>query len=168
MPKKLKSSSVFLQKVSRLLRVPIFITRMRKSINIPRIISLKKSRKIKKFMLLRHYKYGYVQEYQFSPSNSPFLPYNCRKPINKRRYKDLYSILFIGKCLGMNKAEKEYRGFPLESKVLPAIEDTIAKDLSEQSELSGEDDERSIDERAEKFIERFYEKMRIQRQELLM
>ncbi|XP_071926252.1 uncharacterized protein [Coffea arabica] len=134
MPKKLKSSSAFLQKVSRLLRVHIFITRMRKSINIPRIISLKKSRKIKKFMLLRHYKCGYAQEYQLSPSNSPFLRYNCRKPINKRRYKDLYSILFIGKCL----------------------------------ELSGEDDECSIDERAEKFIERFYEEMRIQRQELLM
>ena len=68
----------------------------------------------------------------------------------------------------MNNEEKEYKGFPLESKVLSAMEDTIAKDLSEQSELSGEDDERSIDERAEKFIERFYEKMRIQRQELLM
>ena len=109
----------------------IFLSRMMISLNIPRIISLKKSRKIKKFMLLRHYKCGYAQEYQLSPSNSPFLRYNCRKPINKRRYKDLYSSLFIGKCLGMNEAEKEYRSFPLVSKVLPAIEDTIAKDLFE-------------------------------------
>ncbi|KAL3510758.1 hypothetical protein ACH5RR_030159 [Cinchona calisaya] len=170
MPKKLKSSTALLQKVSRILKVPILIARMRKSISISGLISLKKSRKIKKLMLLKHYNNGYIQEYQFSPSSSPFLHYHYRKPIKKRRYKDLYSIFFIGKCLGMIKAEKEYRGYPAELKNLPSIENTFARELyHETSELSGEeDDEYSIDERAEKFIERFYEEMRMQKQELLL
>lgn len=170
MPRKLKSSALW-QKVSRFLKFPIFMARMRKSINIPRLISLKKSRKIKKFMLLKHYKYRYVQEYQFSPSNSPFLQYYYREPMKKRRYKDLYSIFLVGKCLGsMTKAKKEYSSYPLELKVLPSNENTVARELSGISELSGEDDddEYSIDERAEKFIERFYEEMRMQRQKLLM
>lgn len=152
-----KKRSPLLQRVSRLLKVPILISRLGKP-----IIPLKKSSwKMKKSMLLRHnYNYGYVKEYEFSPSNSPFIQnyYYRRNPILKKK-GHIGNLLFLGKCLGRKK------NYPLEVKVLPCIENTLIGRGYVSSEFSEEEaDDDSIDERAEKFIEKFYEDMRLQRQ----
>lgn len=167
MPK--KSSPVF-QKVSDLLNMSIFLAKMRKPI-ITRLISLKKAKKMKKFSLLKHYNYGYIQEYEFTPSNTPLLQcYNNRKKsfTKQRSYRDFCSsVLFISKCLGMAKCEGEEtrRRYPvLELEGLASMED--ARELSDFG--NEEDDDNSVDERAEKFIERFYEEIKLQRQESLL
>jgi len=46
-----------LQKLSNLLKVSIFVAKMRKPI-IPKLIFLKKARRLKKFKLLKRYPYG--------------------------------------------------------------------------------------------------------------
>ncbi|KAK4371130.1 hypothetical protein RND71_010605 [Anisodus tanguticus] len=164
MPK--KSSPVF-QKVSNLLNISIFLAKMRKPI-IPRLISLKRSKKMKKFNLLKHYNYGYVQEYEFSPSNTPLLQYyNRKKTLTKQRgYRDFCSVFFISKCLGMANGERdERRRYPvLELEGLGSMED-VARELSEEED---DDDDDTVDERAEKFIERFYEEIKLQREQSLL
>ncbi|CAI9096161.1 OLC1v1032245C1 [Oldenlandia corymbosa var. corymbosa] len=160
--------TVILKKASRLLKVPILVSRMRTSVNIPRLISVQKSsKKMKKFILLRHYNYNYVHEYQFSPSNSPLsLSHSIyRRAAKKRRYEEICSIFPIGNCLGVINKETENRGYPLmELKAVPYIENSITEELYDDSEEDRGDVD-SIDERAEKFIERFYEEIRMQRKE---
>ncbi|GFZ00296.1 hypothetical protein Acr_13g0016950 [Actinidia rufa] len=75
----------------------------------------------------------------------------------------MHSIFFMCKCLGRLRDERGgYGDYPI-LEALPVIEDdVVARDLSEISDSGFEDD--SVDERAERFIERFYEEMRIQRQ----
>ncbi|XP_059288992.1 uncharacterized protein LOC132042483 [Lycium ferocissimum] len=160
MPK--KSSPVF-QKVSNLLNMSIFLAKMKKPI-IPRLISLKKAKKMKKFSLLKHYNYGYVQEYEFSPSNTPLLQYYSRKKslTKQRSYKDVCSVLFISKCLGMANDGEEKRKYP----VLASMEDV--RQFSDFGEEDDDDDDYSVDERADKFIEKFYEDIKLQRQESLL
>jgi hypothetical protein len=51
-----------LQKLSNLLKVSIFVAKMRKPI-IPKLIFLKKARRPKKFRLLKRYPYGFHEEY---------------------------------------------------------------------------------------------------------
>ncbi|OIT20928.1 PREDICTED: uncharacterized protein LOC109219546 [Nicotiana attenuata] len=163
MPK--KRSPIF-QKLSSLLNTSIFLAKMKNPI-IPRLVSLKRARKMKKFSLLKHYNYGYVQEYQFSPSNTPLLQYHRKKSLKKQRsYRDFCSVFYISKCLGlMNGQGEEKMRYPvLELEGLASMEDAVvAREFSEFSE--GDD---FIDERAEKFIQRFYEEMRLQRQESLL
>ncbi|XP_059659176.1 uncharacterized protein LOC132305564 [Cornus florida] len=153
MPK--KRSPIF-QKVSNLLKLSILIAKMRKPI-IPKLIFIKKSTsRLKKFKLLKHYNNGYIQEYQFSPSNTPLIHYyHSQQPIKKKSNRDIYSMFFLCRCLGDVES-------PLET--LPGIEDEVlTRELSEFSDSGGEED--SVDEKAERFIERFYEEMRKQRQE---
>ncbi|GMP83355.1 hypothetical protein CsSME_00037299 [Camellia sinensis var. sinensis] len=130
------------QKVSNHLKISIFTAKMKIPI-IPKLIFLKKPTKLtKKYKLLKHYKYGYIQEYQFSSSSTPLVYYHI-KPFKKRNYRDKYANLFMCQCLD----------YPI-LEALPAIEDAIARELSEFSNFSGE--EYSLDERAERFIERLY------------
>ncbi|KAK2982540.1 hypothetical protein RJ640_026673 [Escallonia rubra] len=148
-----KRSSI-LQKVSHLLKLSIFIARMRKS-TVSRL-SLMNSSRLKKFKLQKHYKYGYIQAYQFSPSNTPLIHYPSKK-VKKRSHTDTCSVFLLCRCFG---------DFPLELEGFPSIEAAGAvNDLSEFWDSSGEDD--SVDERAERFIERFYAEMRMQRRESL-
>ncbi|XAR52424.1 hypothetical protein NMG60_11020505 [Bertholletia excelsa] len=158
-----KKSPIY-QKVSNyLLRAPIFIAKMKRPI-IPKLIFLKKSSRVKKFKLLEHdISYGYFQEYQFSPSSTPLI-HNYRKPLNKRKYADFYSVLFMCKCLGRLGDGGGHVEYPLE--VFPAAEVAVSRELSALSDCGSEDD--SVDERAERFIERFYEEMRMQRRESLL
>ncbi|MCD7463041.1 hypothetical protein HAX54_049842 [Datura stramonium] len=130
---------------------------------------------MKKFRLLKHYNYGYVQEYEFSPSNTPLLQYHNRKNSlrKERSYRDICSVFFISRCLGMEKGEGEEKRrrrpvLELEGQALASMEDV--RELSEASDFGGEedDDNHSVDERAEKFIEKFYEEIKLQRQESLL
>jgi thioredoxin-like negative regulator of GroEL len=61
------------------------------------------------------------------------------------------------------RAEKGDADYRLQS--LPAIEDAIAGQFLEPFDSGHEED--SVDQRAERFIRRFYEEMRMERQESL-
>ncbi|KAI3453045.1 hypothetical protein Pfo_009708 [Paulownia fortunei] len=159
MPKK---KSALLQKVSSLLKISIFLAKLKKPI-IPKLIFLKKTRKLKKLKLLKEYNhYGYVKEYEFSPSNTPLNQFR-RKPQNGRiSLRKLYSNVFlISKCLGtVRGGQEEMYCLEMGLEALPCIEPAVGREL--RIDL-WEDD--SVDERAERFIQRFYEEMRRQRQE---
>ncbi|KAL6193082.1 hypothetical protein ACLB2K_034166 [Fragaria x ananassa] len=117
---------------------------------------------------MEHYNYGFLGEYEFSPSNTPLIRYPRKQFTKKRGSRDLESLFFLCKCWGsLRVLEGEDRGdFGVEA--LPAsttdTEDANALALVEPS-LDWESDEASIDMRAQMFIERFYEDMRMQRQE---
>lgn len=153
MPKKI--SPVF-QKVTNLLNMSIFLAKMRKPL-----------KKVKKFSLLKHYSYGYIQEYQFSPSNTSLIHYyNRKKSFSKQRsYRDICSVFFISRCLGMAKCEGEEK-----KRRYPVLELERLGSMEEFADFHGgddddDDDDDSVDERAEKFIERFYQEIKLQRQE---
>nr|GMD16758.1 uncharacterized protein LOC109160828 [Ipomoea batatas] len=156
MPKKRPSPySPIMQKVAGLLNMSIFLAKMRTPIIARLKLSLKNSRKIKRIKLHKHYNYGYIQEYEYSPSNTPLIQLNYyhRMPLKKQD-----SMFFISRCLGgLMRGEKEDENRPVFDSGLEAL-----------PAPSGDEDNNSIDERAEEFIERFYEEMRLQRQESLM
>ncbi|XP_022878735.1 uncharacterized protein LOC111396554 [Olea europaea var. sylvestris] len=148
---------------SLLLKFSIFLAKMREPI-IPTFISLKKTRK---FKLPNHYNYRYIKAYEFSPSDTPLIQFH-RKSKKRKILKNFSSIIFISKCLGMLTAAEEEGRYPLgiEIETLPCHRDSVARELSLIPDSCSEDD--SVDERAEKFIQKFYEEMRRQRQESLM
>ena len=149
-------------KVSNLLR--IFVARMRKP-TIPKLILIRKSRKLKRFKLLKHYNYGFLEEYEFSPL-SISLAYHPRKQFKFRSYKDnIYTVLFPCRCLGGLKADEGGEGryrLSMDS-TLPVATISTGDFLEPLDYLVDEED--SVDQRAERFIERFYQDMRLQRQE---
>ncbi|KAJ7954120.1 Cotton fiber protein [Quillaja saponaria] len=146
-----KRSPIF-QKVSNLLKFSILIPKLRKP-SIPKLLLLKQSRK---FKLVKHYNNGFLGQYQFSPSNTPLIHYH-RKQFKNRSFRDLYSLLFLCRCLG------DGREYQLDALPLPAIENGNGGELFKQFD-SG-DEEESVDQRAEKFIEKFYQEMIMQRRE---
>ncbi|KAF9677363.1 hypothetical protein SADUNF_Sadunf08G0099900 [Salix dunnii] len=157
-----KRLSIF-HKVSNIFRTSIVVAKMKKPI-ISKLVFLKKSRKLKRLKQLKHYNYGYLEEYEFSTSSTPLI-HGHEKQYKRRSYRDdLYSMFFHCRCLGGLKAGGggilEYR---LSMDTLPAI---IANgECLDPSDLVDEED--SVDQRAERFIERFYQEMRLQRQELI-
>ncbi|KAM3235558.1 hypothetical protein T459_14525 [Capsicum annuum] len=167
MPK--KNPPIFQKVSTNLLNMSIFLAKMKKPI-ITRLISLKETKKMmkmKKISLLKHYNYRYIQEYQFSPSNTPLLQFYNRKdsPRKQRSYRDFCSSVFlISKCLGIANGEggEKRRRYPvLELEGLGSMED--GRELLDVGN-EDEDDNNSVDERSEKFIERFYEEIKLQRQ----
>lgn len=169
-----KQITPIFHKVSNLLKISILLAKITRKPIIPRLIALKKSRKLKKeFNLLKHYNYGYIQEYQFSPSNTPLIRYR-RKLFKKKSHKDLCSIFFLSTCLGRLRDDQgvdhgNYNypidNYHLEASPAAMIEDAVERELIEFSDSCGEED--SVDERAERFIERFYQEMRMQKKETL-
>ncbi|KAI5579753.1 hypothetical protein POPTR_008G122700v4 [Populus trichocarpa] len=157
-----KRLSIF-HKVSNLFRTSVVVAKMRKPI-ISKLIFLKKSRKLKRFKPLKHHNYGFLEEYEFSPSSTPLIHYHG-KQYKSRSYRDnLYSMFFHCRCLGSLKAGVgEVLEYRLSMDTLPA---TVANgECLEPSDLVDEED--SVDQRAERFIERFYQEIRLQRQELI-
>ena len=71
-------------------------------------------------------------------------------------------------CLGNLKSEGNgVRDYNLEALPVDVIEDgDFEEDLCESLDLGDQDDE-SVDQRAERFIARFYQEMRMQRMEYL-
>ncbi|XP_021749184.1 uncharacterized protein LOC110714935 [Chenopodium quinoa] len=165
MPK--KTSSV-LQKVSSFVK----LAKLRNPISFDEIFFKKKSGK---FKFYRHYNYRFIQEYQFSPSNDTPLIFTNKKEYfsNVRRNKNgLQSMLFMCLCLGKFGVEERDEVYS-SMEFLPPIEYGVT------SSRSGEEEEEemleigdgeygllsSVDERAEKFIEKFYAQMKMQGQE---
>ncbi|KAL8267617.1 hypothetical protein R6Q59_004961 [Mikania micrantha] len=132
--------SLMLQKLSNLIKTSIFIAKMR-------LIRLKKSTK---FSVSHINSYGFLQERQFSPSSTPL--------ISRKKNRSLfYSVCFLS-CF--NRGDESYS---MES----ALADQVDRDCFELSygEEEEEEEEECIDERAEIFIERFYQEIKRQRRE---
>lgn len=158
-----KRLSIF-HRVSNLFRTSVVVAKMRKPI-VSKLIFLKKSRKLKRFKPLKHYNYGFLEEYEFSPSSTPLIHYRGKQYKSTRSYRDsLHSMFFHCRCLGGLKAGVgEVLEYRLSMDALPA---TVANgECLEPSDLVDEED--SVDQRAERFIERFYQEIRLQRQELI-
>lgn len=159
-----------------MLKVSIFVAKMRKPI-IPKLVLFMKSKKLRKFKVKllqnkQYYNYGFITDYEFSPSKSrPLIGYNQRKEFgNGISLQRVYSKLFLCRCLGSFRAEGGDHGdCSLQLEALPAVDEGVKvkggawlEPLDCGDEKEEEDD--SIDLRAERFIERFYEEMRMQRQ----
>lgn len=155
-----------LQKVPKIVKIAVFLAKTLKKPVVPRLIAFKNLRKHKKVSLLQHYGYGYIKEYQFSPSHSPLISYK-RKQYKKRKYKDLCSILYMYNCLGSFEDDSRVDGpynysMDYQLKALPEKEVIECADSCEDDD---EEEEESVDERADRFIERFYEEIRMQKKE---
>ncbi|GLT91831.1 hypothetical protein SLE2022_097020 [Rubroshorea leprosula] len=152
-----------LQKFSNLLKLSIFLTKLRKP-SIAKLIFLKKSRNLKRFQLLKHSNYRFLEEYQFSPSNTPMIYYHTRRFRNKRCGQGMGSVLFLCRCFGGVKGWKEEADCALafDWDALPPITEQLPEPLDRN-----EEEEDSVDRRPEKFIQRFYEEMRMQKQEII-
>ncbi|KAL7610688.1 hypothetical protein Lser_V15G11801 [Lactuca serriola] len=138
-----------LQKVSNLIKLSIFIAKMR-------LIYLKKSTKLNKFKSLKHYNsYGFLQEHQFSPSSTPLIRFHRRKTNGV----PMYSICFLSCFGGRHHGVMVDENYSFESAIIQ-----VERECEEEEEEE-EEEEDSVDERAEKFIERFYEEMKRQRRE---
>ncbi|ONI31447.1 hypothetical protein PRUPE_1G313800 [Prunus persica] len=153
------------QKVSKLLRIFIFIAKVRK-LSFENSFLRRKLQTSKKLKLLKHYNNGFRGEYQFSPSNTPLIHYHKRQ-LMKSCPQDIYFLFFfLCKCWGSSlrvEGEDICGDFIMEALPPATGEDDNAVALLEP--LDWGDDEGSIDLRAQMFIDRFYEEMRMQRQE---
>jgi hypothetical protein len=122
---------------------------------------------------LRHYSYAYVGEYQFSPSGSPLLlprppglsAWRSAKQHRTRggRARAVLASLFC--CAGGDALDVAVLdGLP---PLPPLPQDDCAYEevyggVEDQEEEYDEDQEEEVDSRAERFIERFYQEMRMQ------
>ncbi|KAL5726083.1 hypothetical protein ACHQM5_009154 [Ranunculus cassubicifolius] len=157
------------------LKFSILMAKMERSMSM-KLVFLKKTGKLKKLKLLKHYNYRFIKEYEFSPSSTPLF-HHYRSSFKKRihhqhnhRDHDIRSALLqMCSCWGSFRVEggeyeeeKELHNYSLQA--LPSVEDDIGNELSLELVNSSEEDY-SIDQKAEMFIKRFYEEMRVQRQE---
>ncbi|KAI3433210.1 uncharacterized protein J3R85_007105 [Psidium guajava] len=145
------------KKVSSFLRRSKYLTDMSKHIT-PCLALLKRSARPSRFDRTGHYQF--LREYEFSPSRTPLFRRYCReKPqLNGRRSfkEDVRSLLVLCSCLGRGRSsgwEEDDRFFATGKFAEPARE-----------ALDEEEGGDSVDLRAEMFIRRFYEQMRMQRQ----
>uniref|UniRef100_A0A7C8YMS1 Uncharacterized protein n=1 Tax=Opuntia streptacantha TaxID=393608 RepID=A0A7C8YMS1_OPUST len=153
-----KRRSPILEKVKRLMRMsPLSLAKMRKPV-----------RGAKNFHLLSHYKrYGFIQEYQFSPSGTPLFQ------IRHRKKRDLYSLLrLVFVCLRggfenrVRSSEVYFQNSSMEMEATHAIEYAVEEEEEEEveEEMENEDGyESSVDERAQRFIDKFYQQMKLQK-----
>ncbi|CAL4977626.1 unnamed protein product [Urochloa decumbens] len=145
----------------------------------------------------RHYNYAYVGEYQFSPSRSPLFPGPPppgvtawrRAAAKKRRSRArmILASLFCGGgevdvavLDGLARPAADARGEREQLVLAPALEwgradddDAYADEEEEEEEEQevveyGDEGDEEVDGRAERFIERFYAEMRLQRQRSLV
>lgn len=158
-----KHLPILFHKLSKLLRIFIFIAKMRK-LSFDKYSSLVSKSQInrKKLRFMEHYNYGFLGEYEFSPSNTPLIRYPKKQHVKNRGPRDFNSLFLLCRCWGgLRVLEGEDGEFTMEA--LPATQEANALALLEPLDWGSE--EASIDMRAQRFIERFYEEMRMQRQE---
>ncbi|KAA0034569.1 uncharacterized protein E5676_scaffold475G001120 [Cucumis melo var. makuwa] len=141
------------QKLSSFLKVSIFIAKMKRPL-IPKLLFLKKSSGTKNFELLQHYNYGsFVRDFQFSPSTTPLFRFNNRGSRRGLRRYDVCSVLFPCRCIiGASGGEKKEKDGDYD------VEEAFPESL----DWSDNDDD-SIDRRAEIFIQKFYADMKMER-----
>ncbi|KAK9052253.1 hypothetical protein SSX86_028881 [Deinandra increscens subsp. villosa] len=148
-----KRRSPMLQKVSNLIKISIFIAKIR-------LIHLKNSTKFSAFKPLKHYNnYGFLQERQFSPSSTPLISFRR----GKMKGSSFYSVRFLSCFNGRHHGAGLDDDYSMESAIVEVDKDCLELSYG----FEEEDDDNSVDERAERFIERFYEEIQRQRRESL-
>ncbi|KAK1297852.1 hypothetical protein QJS10_CPB14g00375 [Acorus calamus] len=103
--------------------------------------------------------YAIVREYEFSPSSTPFF----------RLHRKKLAMLLLCGC-SCNSKDREGGALDDEwsSEVALSSFDEAMTTEEEGSICSSDGGSSSVDEKAEKFIEKFYEEMRLQRQESVL
>ncbi|CAL9767980.1 unnamed protein product [Musa acuminata subsp. burmannicoides] len=126
-------------------------------------------KRTKRFNLLRHYNYSFIAEYEFSPSNSQLFRRPCAPPKKRSR--------FLSLLCGGDGAESVAEGGVFQDELemlspggafrdeLLYDDDGIGRELSREFSEYGDEEDGTVDQRAERFIEKFYEEMRNQRRE---
>jgi len=151
------------QRVSKLLKISI----LRRPI-IPRLKLIPiKQRRSKRVKLLQQHNYKFLQEYQFSPSSTSFIKcYGKSIQISRSGLKRIYGLLFLSQCIGrynenddtITQSWMEMEPFHYALGVA-----SPAREHLQPFDYFSEDD--SIDLKAERFIEKFYDEMRMQARE---
>ncbi|EOA34153.1 hypothetical protein CARUB_v10021655mg [Capsella rubella] len=149
------------QRVTKLLKVSIL---RRPAIPRLKLIPIKRRRSSKRVKLLQHYNYKFLQEYQFSPSRTSLIRC-CRKRIRVSRssLKRIYELLFLSRCIGWNDDTITQSWMDMEPFHYALGVASPARELPQPLDYFSEDD--SIDLKAERFIEKFYDEMRMQARE---
>ncbi|KAF3328905.1 Cotton fiber expressed protein [Carex littledalei] len=156
---------------------PIYKLRKALAVLISRKLTLEQKlllfKRNKKYKLYRHYNYAYIGEYQFSPSNSPLISHHHHhhhhhSGFSKKRRSRILHLLCGGAGMGsMIETNLDFGEFE-PSAVGPLMnKENEDSRVIEELEMNGEeeDDDLSVDGRAQRFIERFYEKIRLERQQ---
>ncbi|KAJ4884215.1 hypothetical protein Rs2_34308 [Raphanus sativus] len=153
------------QRVSNILKVSI----LRKP-TIPRLkLPIKQRRSAKRVKLLQQYNYKFLQESQFSPLRTSVISYRRkRNPISRLGLKKIYSLLFLSRCIGRSSDEHivdtiTHNLMEMESLHFVDGVSSPSREISQPFDYSSEDD--SIDLKAERFIKKFYDEMRLQERE---
>ncbi|GAB4828857.1 hypothetical protein Ancab_018516 [Ancistrocladus abbreviatus] len=107
------------------MRVSILMAKMRQPINLNLIFMKKSARSVVKFKFLRHYNYGLIQEYQFSPSSIPVIFYNRKQLNEKKKRVDMQSVLLMCSCLGSFQGQMREDGCSMTMEALPVVEDAV-------------------------------------------
>ncbi|CAL9082086.1 unnamed protein product, partial [Musa textilis] len=119
-------------------------------------------KRTKRFNLLRHYNYAFVAEYEFSPSNSPL--FRRPRPPPKQRCRFLSLLCGGDGAESVDELEMLSPGGAFRDQLL-YDDDGIGRELSREFSEYGDEEDGTVDQRAERFIAKFYEEMRNQKQE---
>ncbi|KAH7571146.1 hypothetical protein JRO89_XS05G0260100 [Xanthoceras sorbifolium] len=111
-----KRRLAILQKVSNLLKISIFVARMRRKPIIAKLVLLKRSRSTKlikssRFNLLKHYNNNssssnvcrFIEEYQFSASSTPLIDHyghHHKKQQQQLKSRIRREFFFLSRCFG--------------------------------------------------------------------
>ncbi|KAH9746779.1 cotton fiber protein [Citrus sinensis] len=114
--------------------------------------------------------FKFLEEYQFSASSTPLIRYRRRKLNKNRCFQDICSMFFLCTCFGGFKvqgaeAAAVHNNSPPCSLALETLPAAVTGEVFEEPLDLVEDEDDSVDQRAEKFIEWFYQEMRLQRQD---
>lgn len=155
MPK--RRSLVILRKVTGVLKRSVCMAKLSTRSIIPRLL-FKRSRRMNP---RRSYHYLFLREYEFSDSSTP-LVFHSSRGLNRRGFRDLFgSVFYLCGCQGVVATsaamDSDYGWLALPP---VAAGDAFLGDTDSESVFS---DEETVDQRAERFIEKFYEEMRMQR-----
>ncbi|KAK9115016.1 hypothetical protein Syun_021813 [Stephania yunnanensis] len=166
---------VLLERALRLFGISMFIEKIEaKSIAARLILIGKAKNKLEKSKLLKHYYYyngrrrTFLPEFEFSPSSTPLFQ-RRRRAFKKRSNGSVCSLIFL--CRGSNVLRVDGDEFECEIMGrddcalggLPFFHDiNSVKELRDDQCSNFGDEDDSVDQRAEMFIHKFYEEMRIQ------
>ncbi|KAF8061239.1 hypothetical protein N665_1209s0009 [Sinapis alba] len=151
------------QRVSNVLKVSI----LRRPI-IPRLKLPRKQRiSAKRVKLLQQYNCKFLQESQFSPLHTSVISYRRkRNRISRLGLKHIYSLLFLSRCIGRSSDEHIVDTITHNWMEMEHCVDGVSSpswEISQPFAYFSEDD--SIDLKAERFIKKFYDEMRLQKRE---
>ncbi|KAM7276341.1 hypothetical protein ACFE04_018207 [Oxalis oulophora] len=142
----------------------------KRSLPILRRVSkyLRKFSKMRKSKLKLMKNRGFLEEFKFSSTTHTIDPLIHYRRYNKKQriQRGLYSMMVLCRCLQVTDYS-DYNRWDEDNAItayLPSSEDVETSYLEPFDWKDDDDDESSVDQRAERFIERFYQEMRMQRQ----